>query len=76
MGKVGWYRTLVIGGIVALLEVLCLAGVIDKNTMPAPHVIVRDLWRMMVSGRSRKPTSLARAMSCRNCSSGGSFLSQ
>jgi NitT/TauT family transport system permease protein len=50
MRKVGWYRTLVIGGLVALLEVLCLAGVIDKITMPAPHIIVRDLWRMMVSG--------------------------
>jgi NitT/TauT family transport system permease protein len=24
--------------------------VIDKITMPAPHIIVRDLWRMMVSG--------------------------
>src|SRR5215207_9242667 len=51
MSKVGWYRTLVIGGIVALLEVLCLVGVIDKITMPAPHIIVRDLWRMAVSGR-------------------------
>src|SRR5262245_36291230 len=51
MGKVAWYRTLVIGGIVALLEALCLAGVIDKITMPAPHIIVRDLWRMLVSGR-------------------------
>ena len=51
MTRVGWYRTLVIGGIIALLEVLCLQGVIDKITMPAPHVIVRDLWRMLVSGR-------------------------
>jgi NitT/TauT family transport system permease protein len=49
--RVGWYRTLVIGGIIALLEVLCLQGVIDKITMPAPHIIVRDLWRMLVSGR-------------------------
>jgi len=45
LSKVGWYRTLVIGGIVALLEALCLAGIIDKITMPAPHIIVRDLWR-------------------------------
>ena len=51
MTRVGWYRTLVIGGIIALLEVLCLQGVIDKITMPAPHLIVRDLWRMLVSGR-------------------------
>ena len=45
------YRTLVIGGIVALLEVLCLTGVIDRITMQAPHRIVRDLYRMLVSGR-------------------------
>lgn len=51
MSKVGWYRTAVIGGVLALLEVLCLAGVIDKITMPPPHLIVRDLWRMLVSGR-------------------------
>jgi NitT/TauT family transport system permease protein len=45
------YRTLVIGGIVALLEVLCVTGVIDKITMQAPHLIVRDLFRMLASGR-------------------------
>jgi len=45
------YRTLVIGGIAALLEVLCMTGVIDKITMQAPHLIVRDLFRMLVSGR-------------------------
>ena len=37
--------------IVAVLEVLCLTGVIDKITMQAPHLIVRDLYRMLVSGR-------------------------
>jgi NitT/TauT family transport system permease protein len=51
MTKVGWYRIGIVGAAVALLEVLCLAGFIDKITMPAPHVIVRDLWRMLVSGR-------------------------
>jgi len=45
------YRTLVIGGILALLEVLCLTGAIDKITMQAPHLMVRDLFRMLVSGR-------------------------
>jgi hypothetical protein len=30
-----------------LLEVLCLTGAIDKITMQAPHLIVRDLWRML-----------------------------
>jgi len=51
MSKVAWYRAAVVAGVVALLEALCLAGVIDKITMPAPHVIARDLWRMLVSGR-------------------------
>jgi len=50
MGKVGWYRAAVIAGIVALLEVLCLTGYIDKITMPAPHIILRDLYRMLLSG--------------------------
>ena len=45
------YRTLVIGGILALLEVLCLTGAIDKITMQAPHLMVRDLFRMLASGR-------------------------
>jgi len=49
-GKVAWYRAAVIAGVVALLEVLCLTGYIDKITMPAPHIILRDLYRMLVSG--------------------------
>ena len=51
MTRIVIYRTLVIGGIVALLEVLCLAGVINKITMQPPHLIARDLFRMLVSGR-------------------------
>jgi NitT/TauT family transport system permease protein len=51
MTRVGWYRAAVVGAAIALLEVLCLTGVIDKITMPAPHIIARDLWRMLVSGR-------------------------
>ena len=34
----------------ALLEVLCLAGVIDKITMPPPHRIARDLVKLLASG--------------------------
>jgi NitT/TauT family transport system permease protein len=34
-----------------MLEVLSLTGVIDKITMQAPHLIVRDLYKMLVSGR-------------------------
>ena len=51
MSRLGWYRVLVVGGLVGLLEVLCLTGAIDKITMQPPHLIVRDLWRMLVSGR-------------------------
>ncbi len=51
MTRLRWYRMLVVGGLVALLEVLCLTGVIDKITMQPPHLIVRDLWRMLLSGR-------------------------
>jgi NitT/TauT family transport system permease protein len=51
MSRVAWYRIAVIAGAIALLEVLCLTGVIDKITMPAPHIIARDLFRMLVSGR-------------------------
>jgi NitT/TauT family transport system permease protein len=51
MSRLGWYRVLVVGGAIALLEALCLAGVIDKITMQAPHLIARDLYRMLVSGR-------------------------
>src|SRR5438552_5239477 len=51
MNRVALYRLLVIAGAIALLEVLCLTGAIDKITMQAPHLIARDLYRMLVSGR-------------------------
>jgi NitT/TauT family transport system permease protein len=51
MRRIVWYRVAVVVGIVALLEVLCLAGTIDKITMPPPHLIVRDLYKMLISGR-------------------------
>jgi NitT/TauT family transport system permease protein len=44
-------RLLVVAAAIALLEALSLAGVIDKITMQAPHLIARDLYRMLVSGR-------------------------
>ncbi len=44
-----WRIGLVLG-FVALLEALCLAGVIDKLTMQPPHVMVLDIWRMLASG--------------------------
>jgi NitT/TauT family transport system permease protein len=45
------YRTAVIVGAIALLEILCLTGVIDKITMQPPHLIARDLFRLIISGR-------------------------
>jgi NitT/TauT family transport system permease protein len=48
---VRWYRLLVVLAALALLEALSLAGVIDKITMQAPHLIVRDFYRIIVSGR-------------------------
>jgi len=45
------YRLAVIVGAIALLEVLCLAGVIDKITMQPPHRIAIDLVRLLASGR-------------------------
>ena len=51
MTRVAWYRLLVVAGAIALLEGLCLAGAIDKITMQPPHLIARDLYRMLVSGR-------------------------
>ncbi|HEY8245166.1 MAG: ABC transporter permease [Vicinamibacteria bacterium] len=51
MKHVVLWRVLVVVAAVALLEVLCLVGVIDRITMPPPHEIARDLWRMLVSGR-------------------------
>lgn len=45
------YRWAVVGAAIALLEVLCLKRVIDPITMQAPHLIVRDLYRLLASGR-------------------------
>ena len=51
MKTVTIYQTVVVIGFVALLEVLCLTGVIDKVTMPPPHIIARDFVRMIWHGR-------------------------
>ena len=45
------YRLVVVAALVAILEVLCATGVIDKITMQAPHLIVRDLYRLLLSGQ-------------------------
>lgn len=50
MKRVRLYQAGVIAGFVALLEVLCLGGVIDRITMPPPHRIAIDFVRLMASG--------------------------
>jgi NitT/TauT family transport system permease protein len=51
MTKVRLYQLAVIAAFVALLEVLCLSGVIDKVTMPPPHIIIRDFAKLIFAGR-------------------------
>lgn len=50
MNRVRLYQIGVVAGCVALLEVLCVAGVIDKITMPPPHRIAIDFAKLMASG--------------------------
>jgi NitT/TauT family transport system permease protein len=51
MSPVKLYQIGVVAGFVVLLEVLCLAGVIDNVTMPPPHIIARDFARLVAEGR-------------------------
>jgi NitT/TauT family transport system permease protein len=50
MRRLAFYRMLVLAAAVLLLELLCLGGVIDRITMPPPHIIVRDLGAILLSG--------------------------
>jgi NitT/TauT family transport system permease protein len=50
LSAVRLYQTSIVVGFVALLEALCLAGLIDKVTMPPPHIIAHDFIRMIASG--------------------------
>src|SRR5215471_15463053 len=51
MSRLRLYQITVVAGFILLLEALCLAGVIDKITMPPPHIILRDLFLMLLAGR-------------------------
>ena len=51
MSRPRLYQVAVIAALIVLLEALCLAGVIDKITMPPPHIILRDFVRMVLAGR-------------------------
>jgi NitT/TauT family transport system permease protein len=44
------WRLALLAAFVALLEWLCAAGVITSLTMPPPHRMIMDLWRMLRSG--------------------------
>src|SRR5437762_2576308 len=45
------YQIGVIAGLLLLLEALCLAGVIDKITMPPPHRIAVDFVKLLLAGK-------------------------
>jgi NitT/TauT family transport system permease protein len=51
MRKVTLVQVAIVAGFVLLLEALCLSGVIDKITMPAPHRILVDFVKLMASGK-------------------------
>ena len=51
MTRVAAYRWAIVLAAVALLEALSLAGVIDRITMQAPHLIARDFYRTVLSGK-------------------------
>ena len=51
MRRVRIYQIAVIAGVLLLLEALCLAGVIDKITMPPPHRIAIDFVRLLLAGK-------------------------
>ena len=51
MKRLRLYQISVVVAFILLLEALCLAGVIDKVTMPPPHIILRDFVRMVLAGR-------------------------
>src|SRR5207253_4886417 len=49
--RVRVYQIGVIAGLLLLLEALCLAGVIDKITMPPPHRIAVDFVKLLLAGK-------------------------
>ena len=51
MNRLTVYRLLVVVAAIALLEVLCLGGAIDRITMQPPHEIARDFVRLLASGK-------------------------
>jgi NitT/TauT family transport system permease protein len=50
MTRAALFRSALLVLVVALLEILCRVGIIDKLTMQPPHRMVIDLWRILASG--------------------------
>ena len=50
MSRAARYRLGVVAGLILLLELLCRIGVIDHLTMQPPSEMLRDLYRILVSG--------------------------
>jgi len=48
-------RAAILVALVAVLEILCLAGVIDRLTMQPPHRMLVDLFRLLMSGSLNRP---------------------
>src|SRR5690242_2019290 len=51
MRKVTLVQIGIVAVLVLVLEVLCVAGVIDKITMPPPHRILADFAKLMIAGK-------------------------
>jgi NitT/TauT family transport system permease protein len=51
MSKLRFYQMSVVVAFILILEGLCLVGVIDKVTMPPPHIVLRDFVRMVLAAR-------------------------
>jgi NitT/TauT family transport system permease protein len=44
------YRFLVLAALLATIEGLCRSGIVTPFTMPAPSIVVRDLWLILWAG--------------------------
>jgi len=49
MSRVRLYQVAVIAGLMLLVEALCVGGVIDKVTMPPPHRIAVDFFKLLTT---------------------------
>ena len=50
MSREGWIRLLIVGGLIALLEMLCRSGAISRTVIIAPSAMAQSLWQILVSG--------------------------